>query len=464
MIRIMPLRRLLALAWAAALLGGCASARHQPLPPPNLPAQWTTDGVDSAPLATPGTSAPPEAAPIPADWWRSFGDPVLDQLIADVLAVNSDLAVAAIRIHRAQLVAELIATNLTPEVTLGAKQPLGARGSGHTSGFSGALKYELDLWGKLAAKRDAARWRAEATQADRDAERLRLIVKTTELYWQLGLLNQQITLGNANIADAERTLALVRTKHAAGAVSGLDVAQAEQNLFAQRASQTQLVRKRTVQRHALATLFDRPPQTLAAEPIALPDRPLPAVPVGVPADLLGRRPDLRKAELDLRASLADVDEKRASVYPSFTLTSSIGTSSLSLARVLSNPAAALDLALPFIQWNTMQLDIKVSQTQFEERALNFRQKLYAALGEVENALSARVQLEREAEQHAQALALAQRAEALARARFVAGATGVQQWLDQQQRLRQAQLADAQNRLQRLNNRMKLYQALGGGDS
>ncbi|MGY2492753.1 efflux transporter outer membrane subunit [Cupriavidus sp. CP313] len=458
-------RHLLALACAAELLAGCANARHQPLPAVNLPAQWTAYDVDGTALASPGASAPSDAAPIPAEWWRSFGDPVLDQLIADALTVNSDLAVAAIRVYRAQLEAGLVATRMTPGVTLGAtgSSPFGARQTGRTISFTGALNYELDLWGKLAAQRDAARWSAGATQADRDAIRLSLIGKTAGAYWRLGLLNQQIALGNENIAGAERALALVRTQHAAGTVSGLDVAQAELNVSTQRANQARLVQQRTEQRHALAILFNRPPQALAAEPASLPDQPPPAVPAGLPADLLSRRPDLREAELQLRASLANVDATRTSFYPSFTLTGSAGISSVSLAGVLSNPVATLSLALPFIQWNVMQLQIKVSQTRYEEAAVNFRQKLYAALGEVEDALSARVQLEREGEQGAQALVLAQRAEALARARFIAGATGVQQWLDQQQRRRDAQLANAQNRLERLNNRMKLYQALGGGD-
>ncbi|WP_177313966.1 TolC family protein, partial [Burkholderia ubonensis] len=146
------------------------------------------------------------------------------------------------------------------------------------------------------------------------------------------------------------------------------------------------------------------------------------------------------------------------------LTGNVGTSSTSLERVLSNPVATLGLglALPFIQWNTMQLQIKVSQTQYQEAVVGFRQRLYSALAEVENALSARVQLEREAEQRALSLAQAQRAETLAAARFAAGATDVQPWLDQQQRLRDAQSAESQNRLNRLNNQMTLYRALGGG--
>ncbi|RQS62997.1 TolC family protein [Burkholderia sp. Bp8963] len=465
------LRCLLPVACAAALLTGCSNARRQPPPVVNLPAHWTVYDAtpETLPAAVSVTSAPSAAAPIPADWWRGFGDRGLDQLINDVLAVNNDLAAAAIRAYRARLQAGLVATNLTPSVTLGGdgsvSRTLDSHRMSRTSNLSGALSYELDLWGKLAAQRDAARWEADATQADRDAARLSLIGTIAALYWQIGYLNQQIGLGDANISYAERTLALVRARHVAGAVSGLDIAQAEQNLSAQRAAQTQLIQQRTENRHALAILFDRPPQAQAAEPAELPDRPLPAVPAGLPADLLGRRPDLRAAEFRLRELLANVNVTRTSFYPAFTLTGLVGTSSASLERVLSNPVATLGvgLTLPFVQWNTMQLQIKVSQSRYEEAVVNFRQQLYTALSEVENALSARVQLEREGEQRTLSIAQARRAEALARARFVAGATGVRPWLDEQQRLRDAQSADALNRLNRLNNRMNLYRVLGGGD-
>lgn len=451
------LHRLGAFACAAALFAGCAGARHDPLPAVAIPANWAAPVAADAPAAT-------------GDWWRSFGDPQLDALIDDALRANNDLAIAAIRVYRAQLQAGLVDTNLTPNVTLGANgavsRTLDTHQMSRSSGVNGSLSYEIDLWGRLAALRDAARWEADATAADLEAARLSLIGTTAALYWQIGYLNRQIALGDANIAYAERTLALVRSRHTAGAVSGLDLAQAEQSLAAQRAAQTQLIQQRTENRHALAILFDRPPQQLAAEPSALPDAAPPNVAAGLPASLLGRRPDLRAAEFRLRESLAQVDATRTSFYPTFTLTGSAGTTSTSLERVLTNPVGTLGLglALPFIQWNTMQLQIKVSKSQYEEAVVGFRQRLYTALAEVENALSARVQLEREAEQRALSLAQAQRAERLAAARFAAGATAVQPWLDQQQVLRSAQSADELTRLNRLNNQMKLYRALGGGTS
>ncbi|MBN3834817.1 TolC family protein, partial [Burkholderia sp. Ac-20344] len=274
-----PLHRLGAFACAAALLAGCAGARHEPLPAVAMPANWAAPVSAHAPATT-------------RDWWRSFGDPQLDALIDDALRANNDLAIAAIRVYRAQLQAGLANTNLTPNVSAGANgavsRTLDTHQMGRSSNANVSLSYEIDLWGRLAALRDAARWEADATAADLEAARLSLIGTTASLYWQIGYLNRQIALGDANIAYAVRTLAVVRSRHTAGAVSGLDLAQAEQSLAAQRAAQTRLIQQRTENRHALAILFDRPPQQHAAEPSALPDAAPPEVAAGLPASLLGR--------------------------------------------------------------------------------------------------------------------------------------------------------------------------------
>ncbi|WP_353189931.1 efflux transporter outer membrane subunit [Pandoraea pnomenusa] len=456
-------RTVLALASAAALLAGCAGVRHDPLPAVPVPAQWTSGADAQATTAAPARAA----AVIAPDFWRAFGDPVLDRLIADVLAANPDLAVAGIRVYRAQLQAGLADTNLTPSVTVqgsgGVKRTLDTHTMSRNSALSASANYELDLWGKLAAQRDVAQWEYEATEADLQATRLYIIGQTAQYYWTLGYLNQIIAYSESNIAYAERVVALARSRYGAGAVSALDVAQAEQSLADQRATLTQQLQQRTENRNALAILFDRPPEQVAPEPSTLPTQALPAVPAGLPAELLGRRPDLRALELRLRESLGNVDITRTSFYPTLTLTGSLGTASNSLERVLMNPVASLGagLALPFIQWNTMQLQIKVSKSQYEENVVNFRKSLFTALSEVENALSARDQLTRESEQRVLSLTQAQRAEALQRSRYLAGAIDIQPWLLQQRSLRDSQAAEALVRLNRLNNRMTLYKALGG---
>lgn len=448
-------RNMLALLMAVCLLGGCSLLPRGEFSQPRVavPEKWQHGTVTGASVAN------------GEKWWQNFNDPVLDELIDRALRTNNDLAAATIRVRRAQLQSKLTNTNLTPNVSVMANSS-GTFAGGETTQYHsviGTLSYELDLWGKLGSARDADRWEAAATAADRENTALSLIGTTASAYWQVAFLNQQITTGEASIAYAEKTLELVTAKYRAGAVSSLELVQAEQSVATQKANLVQLEQQRTEARNALEILFGQAPESAAAEREALPAGALPVVEAGMPASLLGRRPDLRAAELRLREYLANVDYAKASFYPSFTLTGTTGGSSISLENVLRNPVTTLGvgIALPFLQWNTARLTVNIAETHFEEAVVDFRQTFYKALSDVENALSAQTMYEEERVQLEQALTSARKAEQLAEIRYRAGATGVQAWLDEQERRRSAEISLAENRLKRLNNVMRLYQALGG---
>jgi outer membrane protein TolC len=203
-----------------------------------------------------------------------------------------------------------------------------------------------------------------------------------------------------------------------------------------------------------------------ADPARLPRYPLPDARAGVPAELLGRRPDLRAAELRLREALATVDATRASFYPPLTLTGALGSASPTLSDILRNPIGSLGagLTLPFLQWNQMQLNIKISKADYEERVVNFRQSLYQAMADVENALSNRAQLALQAAQLDASLSAARQAERLYEVRYRAGAVPLKDWLDAQEKRRTAEIARDENMLNRLVNQVTVYQALGGDDA
>ena len=401
-------------------------------------------------------------------WWQNFNDPVLDRLIDRALRCNNDLAAAAIKVRRARLQSGLSDTNATPSVSLGANsslsRDLNSRVNTRTHSIDASLSYELDLWGKLASARDAGSFEAQATEFDRQGTALSLIGTIAANYWQIGYLNQRIASSQASIDYAEKTLALVQVKYRAGAVSALDLFQSRQRLAGQRADATELEQQRAKARNALAILFDQAPENATPEPQQLHEGALPEVQAGLPASLLGRRPDLRAAELRLREYLANVDTTRTSYYPTFMLTGSLGGSSTSLLNVLQNPIAVLGagLTLPFLQWNTMKLSVKISETHYEEAVLSFRQTLYTGLSEVENALSARDEFAAQSRHLEEAVTLAKSAERLLEIRYRAGSSGIQLWLDAQESRRSAEKALAENRLNRFKNMMTLYLALGGG--
>jgi NodT family efflux transporter outer membrane factor (OMF) lipoprotein len=445
---------------AGLLASGCALNVNPPYQAPalTLPAQYSlASAADVTDLAAPA-----------GFWWTRFNDPELNALVAQVLQRNNNLAAAAIRLRRAQLLAGLADNNLQPRFSgglgTGSSLPLQADAvSTPKSSASASAAYELDLWNRLGSLRDVARWEALATEQDRQSTALLLVGTTASLYWQAGFLNQRLEANAASIAYAQTTFDLVQAQYRAGAVSGLEVAQAQQTLASQQAIQPVLQQAAFETRTALALLLDGLPGSGSVNPAALPEVALPLLEAGLPAALLGRRPDLRAAEQRLRGSFAVIEATRASYYPAFSLTGSLGSTSAQLSSVLQNPAAALGLSvsLPFLQRTAMQLSIRVSEAQYQEAVVNFRQTLYTALGDVENALSARGQLAAQGARLDAALQAARIAERLYAIRYRAGAATLGLWLDAQEKRRTADIAAASNRLARLNNQVLVYQALGG---
>ncbi|WP_051001766.1 efflux transporter outer membrane subunit [Herbaspirillum sp. YR522] len=444
------------LAIAVALvLGGCAGQRtaFEPVQT-HTPATWSQR-----------TDAPALSAD---QWWRQFGDPALNALIERAVRSNNNLAVAAIKVRRAQLDAGLAADARMPALSAQANTSSnraldGNRASYRSSTGNVTLSYEADLWGRLGANYDVKRWEALATEQDRQSAALSLVGTTANLYWQGAYLNGRIATANDSIAYASKTLELVRTQYGAGAVSTLEVLEAQQNLLNQQSTLTQLVQQQVENANALAILFDSPPGATTALPARLPQQPLPDLAAGLPANLLGRRPDLRAAEMRLRESLASVDATRTNYYPKLVLTGALGTTSTELMQLMQNPIASLgaQLSLPLLQWNQMQLSVKISQADYESAVTNFRQTLYAAFADVENALSARRQYAAQEALLQRNLEAARGAERLYELRYRSGSATLRVWLDAQESRRNAENSLAEARLNRLKNQMTLYQALGG---
>jgi NodT family efflux transporter outer membrane factor (OMF) lipoprotein len=447
----------------ALMTSACGSLIETPYSPPSvtLPPQWNQTDAQT----TPATLSP---------WWRRFDDPTLTALIDDALRRNNDLAAATIKLRKAQLEAGLAEDKLIPaaSATLSAERSrsltnnqtttIGGAAT-TTSSLTGSLSYEIDLWGKLSRNIDAARWEAEATQEDRDNTALSLAGTTASLYWQALYLKQRIEMSRQDIAYAEKTLELVRVQHKAGAASSLETLEAEESLRSQEANHSDYLRQQTENNNALAILFDGPPRSVPIDRETLPTGDLPTVEAGLPIQLLERRPDLRAAELRLHESLATVDATRASYLPALTLTGSLGSSSVALSQILQNPVGTLGagLTLPFLQWNEMQLTVKASEADYEKAVVAFRQTLYAALSDVENALSARKRYAEQAMTLERAVQAARNVEKLYEVRYRAGGSTLQVWLDAQSKRRSLEETLLENRLNRLTTQVTLYQALGG---
>ena len=403
-------------------------------------------------------------------WWTLFGDAQLNQLVSNVLERNSDLAVAGIALKQASLQADLTANQQGLRVTntgisTGHSFDLNS-GDDKSSGLSvkGGVSYEVDLFGKLARQTEASKWEALATEQDLQATGQSLIATTAKLYWQLGYLNERYATAQQSLATSQKLYQLVQIQYKAGAVSGVDLTQAEQSVQSQKASLSQIEQQLVETRTAIAVLLHEPLQQLnIQEPKRLPRNALPAIGAGLPADILSRRPDLQASELRLKKALATKDATKASYYPSISLTSSLGSTSTSLTELLRNPALTLgaSLSLPFLQYNDMKKDIAISNLDYEKAIIQYRQTLYQAFADVENALSSRTELDKQVALQEHNVELAEKTERLTEVRYRYGAVALKTLLDAQQTTRTARLSLVETKQSQYNAYVTLMQALGG---
>ena len=441
------------------LLTACSLTQTEYTEPTiTMPAQWSNSETATTTLQINNEN-----------WWQDFDDPALNTAVEQALARNNNFALAALKVQHARLKTDMANNARWPIPATGFNSTTSRNVSrseniSHRYEANIGIRYQLDLWGKLAHEQNAKEWEAQATEQDKQSARLSLISTTATLYWKLAYLQERIAISNSSIEYASQTLKLINAQQRAGAVGQLEVMSAQRQLANQQAEHTQLLQNLAETRNAYAMLFDQPPENMTGkEPQQLPDKPLPVIAPDLPASLLGRRPDLHAVELRLRATLAQGDAVRASYYPDFTLTSSVAYASDALGSVLKNPVAVLGLGtgLPFLNVHEMTINRALTANEYEQAVTAFRQTLYEALGEVESSLSAHTHYSEQATQLDIALAAARNVERIYEKRYRAGNVSLSDWLGAQQARRQAEAALLENRYNRLLNFVDINLALGG---
>ncbi|ENY6169402.1 efflux transporter outer membrane subunit [Vibrio fluvialis] len=444
------------IALCVLLATGCVARSELPEQNVTVPEQWQTGQTQSETQAI-------------SQWWTSFGDPQLNQWVDKVLVTNSDLAIATLTLKQARLEAGLATSDTYPDVSASVSgersKPLDGGDSSKSYQASLSVSYELDLWGKLSAAKDAAMWTALATQQEREATAQSLVATTAQLYWQIGYLNQRVELSNKDIKDAKETLALTQSQYRHGSVTRVNVLEAERTLAGLEATHRDYLQQRTEAVNAFAILFDQPPQDLATSIPALPDYAVPTIEAGVPADVLNRRPDVKQSLFELKSVLATKDNTDTNYFPSLTLTGALGGSSTELRKLLSDPIGTLgaDLTLPFLNWNEMQLNRDIAQVKYESAIISYRKTLYAALQDVDNALSAKENYEFQAEKLQKQYDSAAEVARIYKSQYEYGAIDITTLLDAQENERSAKASLLENRYNQLVNIATVYQSLGGED-
>lgn len=453
-----PVRKpLLTLLATAILLSGCSLAPTFEEPELQLPAHWGTPVERGLPL-TP-------------DWWTLFGSSELNRLMQQARSGNLDLATAMSRVRQADIQARIAGAALLPSLNgnLGGTRSDIEGGSSSTRYSAGlSASYELDVWGRNRDSRDSSALSARATAYERDSVALTVSASVATSYFKVLELRERLRLAEENLANAERVMAMVDAKVRLGAGTELDRVQ-QQTLVEQRRAALPALRQQVATAEtALALLLGEAPQGIAAriEAASLHDLTLPdPVAAGLPSELLLRRPDLRRAETQLRAANANIGVARAALFPSISLSASASLQDAALSGLDSAGLATsfgASLLQPIFRGGALRGQVALSEERYAELVASYRQTILTALKDVEDALVTVREGQLQYASQRQVLANAERSFQLAEAQYRAGATDLLTVLNAQQTLFAARDTFLQNTSAQLQNQVALFKALGGG--
>lgn len=443
---------------ALVLLPGCASSpHHSAVGLPDAPARWRHAVASDAPAAA-------------TDWWGSFGSDELLELVRRADTQNLDLASAMARVRQAEANAVIARAGLLPGLNANAgierRDPEDGSSSKRERSYSVALNasYEVDLWGGARAARDSARHAARASRFDRDTVRMTATADTASLWIQAVGLRERVGLSEKSAANAERVLAIVEARVAAGAATDLELSQQREFLAAQRRTTLALRQQADDALTALARLLGQPVAGLSLRTESLRPLRVPVPAPDLPSALLTRRPDIARAEAQLAAAEADLASARAAMFPRLSLTGGASADGGHLHTVLDNPvySVAAGLAAPIFNAGRLSAGRKLAQARREELLVAYRASILSAFADVETALNAVSSLEAQADQQMVQQRHAARAVSLAEVRYRAGADTLLTLLDAQRAFYAAEDAAVQLVQDRLLASVSLYRALGGG--
>ena len=448
-------------------LGGCLLT-DKPEPGLDIPKAYIEGPRD--PVAA-------EAAMPPLDWWRAFRSKELTDLMEEARVANLDIAVAVAQIVQADAQSRIAGAPLLPNVGLNGSAAH-ARSSQTTSGgstggseydnLSASLtaSYEIDFWGTNRSALRAAEETAVASRYSREVVGLTTVVSVANAYFQVLAAQDRLRIARENEASATRILTLIRQQFSAGTVSDLNVAQQESLVGTQRAAIPPLVVTLWQNKAVLALLIARPPERVIIRGGSMRDITIPRVTPGLPSELLTQRPDVRQAEAQLAAANANVENARAQMLPSITLTGEGGYQSAVLKTLLRPESAfytlTAGLTQPIFDGLRLQGNLDLQKGMQDQLLQSYRKAVISAFTDVDKALIAVRETTLGERLQRDVVSSSRRAFNLSEQQLREGTVNLVTLLQTEQTLFQADDALAQARLARLQAIISLYQALGGG--
>jgi len=409
-------------------------------------------------------------------WWRCFGDQVTADLVLLALERNTDLKAAAAKVLEAEaLLAQSHGVRL-PDISYAANRQ---RGKVSRSVFGGSgsffstvynqnfnISYIVDFFGKLRRAEKAAVADLLASEADRQSLRHVIISQVVRTRIQIATQQRLLDVARADIVSREQTLRIVERRYNSGLVGPLDVYMAKENLAAAHALEPSILERLKLALHSLDVLIGQRPGALAQLPDKLGElgEPEPIL-VGLPAALLDRRPDVRAAEMRLRAATERVGVSIAALFPDLTLSGTWGYQAGKFS-MLTDPeaevySAIIALAAPIFKGGQLKAQVDAAKARATQAAENYAGVVLVALREVEDALVRQQTLKNRLEHLRERLKQASRAERLARERYMRGVEQLLIVLDTERRRRLAENELIVTTGNIWNGRVELFLALGG---
>ena len=420
-----------------------------------------------------------EEKELPAQWWSLYGDPLLDKLVTAAQTSNADVRLAAARIQEAEGVWREARASLFPDVSAGiagaesrvstrtTPPPVGGfplQRTVNTLTFA-STSFEVDFWGRLSRASEAAQANLLGTRYAADVVALGLAGATAQTYFGVRSLDAQLGVLEQTIRARSEALELTRSRLNAGIASELDVHQAQGALSDALVQRREAARQRAVLEKQLGQLTGQldlkvPPGDLFAVPVP------PTPPAGLPSALLERRPDIRSAEQSLVAANAQIGVARAALFPTISLTASLGTQSSAFTNLLSSGAGiwtlGYALALPIFDGGRREARVDQAGGREQQALASYQKSIETAFREVGEAL-VNVEHTGAAEgDYADRLKAARNALELSNLRYESGYSPFLEVLDAQRTANDAELAFVRNRQSRLAYSVDLMKALGGG--
>ena len=407
-------------------------------------------------------------------WWELFEDIQLQELIETALEENKDLGIAVARIQEAYAAVTIVRSEQFPTIdALGnagrskQSEDINPNAQADDNYFAGAdLSFEIDFWGKLRRATEAQRAELLATEAAYRNITIILVSDVASTYFLIRDLDEQLNISTNTLEARENSLKIIQARFDKGTVAEIDVNQAQIEVAIAEVAIASIERQIIQSENALRILLGRNPGPVKRgkqlDQQSLP----PEIPVGLPSELLQRRPDLIVAEEQLHAQTARIGVAEALRFPSISLTGSLGFESTDLSDLNSSDAKTWNIFgnifQPIFNAGRLRAQVEVEISRTEQAMLFYEQTLQQSLREVEDALVAIRTYNNEHAARSRQVAAARNAAKLSRARYDGGVVDYLEVLDTERTLFSAELAESEALRQYLNSIVELYQSLGGG--